>query len=73
MTHEAGVTLGIPLGGVEGDDAGPEDFLRIGHMGHVNAHMVLGVLASLQAGMTALGIPHGATGLEAAMRVIAEG
>ncbi len=73
MTENAGVTLGIPLGGIEGDEAAPEDYLRIGHMGHVNAHMVLGVLASLQAGMTALGIPHGATGLEAAMKVIAEG
>jgi alanine-glyoxylate transaminase/serine-glyoxylate transaminase/serine-pyruvate transaminase len=41
-------------------------------MGHVNAHMVLGVLASLQAGMAALQIPHGPTGLEAAMKVIAE-
>jgi alanine-glyoxylate transaminase/serine-glyoxylate transaminase/serine-pyruvate transaminase len=49
------------------------DYLRIGHMGHVNAHMVMGVLGSLQAGMTALGIPHGPTGLEAAAKVIAEG
>ncbi len=73
MTTEAGVTLGIPLGGVEGPGGNVEDFLRIGHMGHVNAHMVLGVLASLQAGMTALGIPHGPTGLEAATKVVAEG
>ncbi|MCR9068646.1 MAG: aminotransferase class V-fold PLP-dependent enzyme [Rhodobacteraceae bacterium] len=72
MTEQAGVTLGIPLSGVDGPDAATGDFLRIGHMGHVNAHMVLGVLASLQAGMTALQIPHGATGLEAAMKVIAE-
>jgi alanine-glyoxylate transaminase/serine-glyoxylate transaminase/serine-pyruvate transaminase len=35
--------------------------------------MVMGVLGSLQAGMTSLGIPHGATGLEAAAKVIAEG
>jgi alanine-glyoxylate transaminase/serine-glyoxylate transaminase/serine-pyruvate transaminase len=42
-------------------------------MGHVNAHMVMGVLGSLQAGMVALGIPHGPTGLEAAAKVIAEG
>jgi alanine-glyoxylate transaminase/serine-glyoxylate transaminase/serine-pyruvate transaminase len=73
MTANAGVTLGIPLGGVEGADAQKEDFLRIGHMGHVNAHMVLGVLANLQAGMAALQIPHGPTGLEAAVNVIAEG
>jgi alanine-glyoxylate transaminase/serine-glyoxylate transaminase/serine-pyruvate transaminase len=73
MTQNAGVTLGIPLGGVEGPDGKKEDFLRIGHMGHVNAHMVLGLLANLQAGMAALQIPHGPTGLEAAINVIAEG
>lgn len=68
MEQSYGVTLGIPLEGVESAD----DFLRIGHMGHVNGQMVLGVLAGLQAGMTALQIPHGPTGLEAAMKVIAE-
>jgi alanine-glyoxylate transaminase/serine-glyoxylate transaminase/serine-pyruvate transaminase len=73
MTETAGVTLGIPLGGIAAPGTDPADYLRIGHMGHVNAHMVLGVLASLQAGMTALGIPHGATGVEAAARVIAAG
>jgi len=73
MTANAGVTLGIPLGGIEGPDGRKEDFLRIGHMGHVNAHMVLGLLANLQAGMSAMQIPHGPTGLEAAINVIAEG
>lgn len=68
MEHSYGVTLGIPLEGVEN----PDDYLRIGHMGHVNGQMVLGVLAGLQAGMTALQIPHGPTGLEAAMKVVAE-
>lgn len=68
MEHSYGVTLGIPL---EGMDA-PDDYLRIGHMGHVNGQMVMGVLAGLQAGMTALQIPHGPTGLEAAMKVVAE-
>jgi alanine-glyoxylate transaminase/serine-glyoxylate transaminase/serine-pyruvate transaminase len=43
-----------------------DDFLRVGHMGHVNAHMVLGVLAAMEAGMQALGIPHGPGALEAA-------
>jgi alanine-glyoxylate transaminase/serine-glyoxylate transaminase/serine-pyruvate transaminase len=73
MTNTAGVTLGIPLGGIA---ATPEDasaFLRIGHMGHVNAHMVLGVIASLQAGMGALQIPHDAGGLQAAAEVVAQG
>ena len=71
MTGTAGVTLGIPLGGVEGPGGNADDFLRIGHMGHVNAHMVLGVLACLQAGMETLGVPYRNGGLEAATAVVA--
>ena len=73
MTAEAGVTLGIPLNWGASVGVGPDDLLRIGHMGHVNAHMVLGVIASLQAGMAALQIPHDAGGLDAAARVVAGG
>ncbi len=65
-TEKAGVTLGIALGMEPA--AGN---LRIGHMGHVNAHMVLGVLGAMEAGMTALNIAHGAGGVEAAAKVIA--
>ena len=72
MGSQFGVTLGIPLDGVEEENGHLSDYLRIGHMGHVNAHMVLGVLAGLQAGMGALQIPHDPTGLEAAMKVIGE-
>jgi len=42
------------------------DFLRVAHMGHVNAHMTLGVLGTMEAGMQALGIAHGPGALEAA-------
>jgi alanine-glyoxylate transaminase/serine-glyoxylate transaminase/serine-pyruvate transaminase len=35
-------------------------------MGHVNAHMTLGVLGAMEAGMQALGIAHGPGALEAA-------
>lgn len=73
MTNTAGVTLGIPLGGIAATPEGASAFLRIGHMGHVNAHMVLGVIASLQAGMGALQIPHDAGGLQAAAEVVAQG
>jgi len=72
MTATAGVTLGIPLQGLRPDPARAVDFFRIGHMGHVNAHMVLGLLGSLQAGMKAMQIPHDPTGLEAAIEVIGE-
>ncbi len=64
----AGVTLGIGLS-VPGVD--PEGLFRIGHMGHLNPPMLLGTLATIDAGLTALGIPHGPGALEAAAAVIA--
>jgi alanine-glyoxylate transaminase/serine-glyoxylate transaminase/serine-pyruvate transaminase len=70
LEHQAGITLGIPLGAPEEEANG---IFRIGHMGHVNAHMVMGVLGSIQAGMISLGIPHGPGGLDAAAEVIAKG
>jgi alanine-glyoxylate transaminase/serine-glyoxylate transaminase/serine-pyruvate transaminase len=71
VEREAGVTLGIGLGMETAEDPGASGHLRIAHMGHVNAHMTLGALAVMEAGLTALDIPHGAGALEAASRVIA--
>ena len=71
LRANAGVTLGIGLGMSTPDDPGGDGYFRIGHMGHVNAHMVLGVLGAMQAGMTALGIPHGSGALERAASVAA--
>lgn len=64
---KAGVTLGIGLG-----QEPPENYLRIGHMGNVSAHNLLGVLAVMEAGMEALAIPRGTGAVEAAAKVIAE-
>ncbi|MCP5038720.1 MAG: alanine--glyoxylate aminotransferase family protein [Rhodobacteraceae bacterium] len=69
---KAGVTLGIGLGMAAPDDPAWHGYFRIGHMGHVNAHMVLGMLGVIEAGMKALGIAYGAGALEAAAAVIAE-
>lgn len=66
LEAEAGVTLGIGLGMALPTEPAYADFLRVGHMGHVNAHMVLGVLAAMEAGMQALGVPHGPGAVEAA-------
>jgi len=68
---EAGVTLGIGLGMAVPGTPEAGDFLRVAHMGHVNAHMTLGVLAVMEAGMQALGIAHGAGGIQAAAAVCA--
>ncbi|MGR1580165.1 pyridoxal-phosphate-dependent aminotransferase family protein [Thalassobius sp. S69A] len=69
--HEAGLTLGIGLGMDEPGDPKGDGFFRIGHMGHLNAQMVMGLLGTIQAGFAALEIPHGPGALEAAARVIA--
>ncbi|MEZ5911726.1 MAG: aminotransferase class V-fold PLP-dependent enzyme [Paracoccaceae bacterium] len=67
----AGVTLGIGLGMAPAGDPAWHGFFRIAHMGHVNAHMVLGALGAIEAGLTALDIPHGGGGVAAAARAIA--
>jgi len=72
LEREAEVTLGIGLGMAEPGDPSWHGFFRMGHMGHVNAHMVLGMLASVNAGLLALGVPHGAGALDAAAKVLAE-
>ena len=69
--REAGVTLGIGLGMAPPGSAEWHGFLRVGHMGHVNAHMVLGTLAVMEAGLQALKIAHGAGGVTAAAGVLA--
>ena len=65
----AGVTLGLGLG-VPGVD--PDSIFRIGHMGHLNPPMLLGTLATVEAGFRALGIRHGPGGAAAAGAVIAD-
>jgi alanine-glyoxylate transaminase/serine-glyoxylate transaminase/serine-pyruvate transaminase len=69
--REAGVTLGIGLGMADSSEPAYHGFLRVAHMGHVNAHMTLGVLAVMEAGLKALGVPHGKGGLEAAAAEVA--
>jgi alanine-glyoxylate transaminase/serine-glyoxylate transaminase/serine-pyruvate transaminase len=68
----AGLTLGIGLG--MAPERSPEwhHFFRIGHMGHMNAHMVLGALATIEAGLTATGIAHRPGGVVAAAGIVAE-
>ncbi|HKK29183.1 MAG TPA: aminotransferase class V-fold PLP-dependent enzyme, partial [Alphaproteobacteria bacterium] len=68
---EAGVTLGIGLGMSTEEDPAGEGFFRIGHMGHVNAGMVMGMLGAIEAGFEAIGLPRGGGALEAAARALA--
>jgi alanine-glyoxylate transaminase/serine-glyoxylate transaminase/serine-pyruvate transaminase len=56
-----GVVLGLGIGGLSGKA------FRIAHMGHVNAPMMIGTLGAVEMGLTALGIPHGRAGVDAAI------
>lgn len=58
-------TCGVTIGGTIGEIGGQG--IRIGHMGHVNAPMVLGTLGAMELGLAALKIPHGRGGLQAAI------
>ena len=71
LSERAGVTLGVGLPLGLADDPRGEGFFRVGHMGHVNAHMVMGALGAIRAGLSAQGIEVGEGGLEAAAEVIA--
>jgi alanine-glyoxylate transaminase/serine-glyoxylate transaminase/serine-pyruvate transaminase len=73
VEENAGLTLGIGLGMETAEDPKSDGFFRLGHMGHVNAQMVLGALATIEAGLTAIGVPHGRSAVEAAAGVIASG
>lgn len=67
-----GVTLGIGLGMSSEADRNGDGFFRLGHMGHINAHMLIGALGVIEAGLVALDIPHGQGALSAAAKVLAE-
>ena len=70
--ERCGVVLGIGIGTELSGRA-----IRIAHMGHVNAPMILGVLGTFETALIALGIPHGSYGVaEAAVSLgeaLAEG
>jgi alanine-glyoxylate transaminase / serine-glyoxylate transaminase / serine-pyruvate transaminase len=55
------VVLGIGIGELDGRA------LRIAHMGHINAPMILGVLGAVEVGLVALDIEHGKGGVQAAI------
>jgi len=64
--EKCGVVLGVGIGELHGGA------FRIAHMGHVNAPMVLGTLGVIEMALTALQIPHGKGGTEAAIEWLGE-
>ena len=72
VESRTGLTLGLGIGMATNDDASSDGYFRIGHMGHVNAHMIMGVLGAVEIGLRGLGIPFSPGGLSAAAEVLAE-
>ncbi len=63
--EKCGVVLGVGLGELAGKA------LRIAHMGHTNAPMVIGTLGAVEMALKALKIPHGPAGVDAAVSYLA--
>ncbi|MFY1706429.1 pyridoxal-phosphate-dependent aminotransferase family protein [Tritonibacter scottomollicae] len=70
LEENLGLTLGIGLGMAPPDSSEWHGFFRLGHMGHVNGHMIMGLLGGIETGLKALDIPHGTGALDAATRVL---
>jgi alanine-glyoxylate transaminase / serine-glyoxylate transaminase / serine-pyruvate transaminase len=64
--EKCGVVLGHGIGELSGKA------FRIAHMGHVNAPMILGTLSVVEMALSALGIPHGRGGTQAAIDWLGE-
>ena len=71
LEQNLGLTLGIGLGLAPPDSPAWHGHFRLGHMGHVNGHMIMGLLGGIEAGLLTLDIPHGAGALTAAASVLA--
>ena len=63
---EAGLTLGIGLGLADLNGPRGDDVFRIGHMGWINAPMILGTLGTIDTGLKQLGFAHGDGAIAAA-------
>jgi len=71
LEQNLGLTLGIGLGMAPSDTPDWHGYFRLGHMGHVNGQMVMGMLGGIETGLQALQIPHGSGAVEAAAKVLA--
>ena len=62
--------LNTSLGGGLGRFSGKA--IRIGHMGDINEHMVLGALGSVELALEICGVPHGKGSVDAAIATLAD-
>lgn len=68
---KTGLTLGIGLGMADAQAPEWHHFFRLGHMGHVNAQMILGALATIEAGLKAVDMAHQPGGVVKAAEILA--
>ena len=73
LEQSFGLTLGIGLGMAAPKDPEINSYFRIGHMGHLNAHMLLGTLSSIDAGLSHFDIVHGKNAIHDAAGICAKG
>jgi len=71
LEQNLGLTLGIGLGLAPPDSPEWHGHFRLGHMGHVNGQMIMGLLGGVETGLQALKIPHGSGALSAAAQILA--
>lgn len=67
--RETGVTLGVGLN-PDSAEQPPDSMFRIGHMGHLNPHALLGTLACIQAGLRQLSDVEIGDGVESATKAL---
>ena len=70
LQTKSGLTIGIGLGMSEAEDPYGDGFVRFGHMGHVNAQMVMALLGTVETGLKAIEYKHGKGALEAASEIL---
>ena len=72
LQANTGLTIGIGLGMATPNDPNGDGYFRLGHMGHVNAQMIMALIATLETAMIAVGVPHGNNAINKAASIIAK-
>ena len=70
--HNMGLTLGVGLDPEPTSGKQADNVFRIGHMGHLNPHALLGTLTCIESGLISLGVKAPLGGAEAAALALSE-
>ena len=68
ISEQGGIDLGVGIGFSSKEFLDGRSVFRIGHMGHLNPHMILGVLGLLEAGLEKENIPFTPGGVTSATK-----